>query len=310
MKWILVATLQSPYFVYRTQGGAGATDGHGRVRLDAFELAAKLSYALWGTMPDQTLTDAAASGKLATNDGVAKIARSMLSDARALPRLADFHDELFDVAAFRGVERNTTLFPKYYPAFATDAQEDVRRTVRTLVLEDHDGDVANIFASRTAFVNAPLAAVYGIDPATVPGLVEHPQTFVRVTMDPAQRAGILTHVGWLAMQGKTVDPSTIMRGVYMARHILCVPLAARRPVQRARIHRRTINRPTASASRTRPRAVASGATAARRASSIRSASASRASTLWGSSGPWTTESPSTPPAPSSSSARSAAQHRC
>jgi hypothetical protein len=226
MRWILIATLQSPYFVYRTEGGEGAPNAAGRVRLGGYELAAKLSYAIWGTMPDQALTSAAATGELATNEGVAAIARSMLDDARARPRLADFHDELFDVAAFRGVERKTSAFPKYYPEFASDAQEDVRRTVQALVLDDTHGGVEDIFASPTAFVNAPLAAVYGIDPATVPGLVANPKAFVRVSMDPKQRAGILSHVGWLAMQGKANDPSTIMRGVYLARHVLCVRIGS------------------------------------------------------------------------------------
>jgi hypothetical protein len=229
MKWILVTTLQSPFFVYRTQVGEGEADAAGRVRLGRFELAEKLSYSIWGTIPDQALTEAAAAGKLATNEGVAKAARSMLADPRARERLAHFHDELFEVGNFRGVERQTSLFPKYYPEFAADAQEDVRRTLEALVLEDTHGGVEDVLASPTAFVNARLAAVYGIDPASVPGLVEQPQKFVRVTMDERQRAGILSHVGWLAMHGNATNPATIMRGVFLARHILCIPLGSPPP---------------------------------------------------------------------------------
>lgn len=226
VRWILAGVLQSAGFLYRIEGGEGPVV-NGRARLGPYELASKLAYALWGTMPDDTLRGAAASGKLSTSDGLAAVVQEMLADARVEPAFADFHDQLFRVRAFAGAVRQTSLFPQYYPRFGADAQEDVRRTVRDLLVTNA-GTVADLYASRTAWVNAPLARIYGIDPAAVPALAAAPDSFARVEM-PGPRAGILSHVGWLAMEGKAKDPATILRGVFVARHVACVPLGSPPP---------------------------------------------------------------------------------
>jgi hypothetical protein len=228
-RWIITATLESPNFLYRVEGGEGALQ-NGRARLGAYELAAKLSYALWGTMPDATLEGYAAADRLATNDGVAAVAQEMLRDPRADAQLLDFHEQLFLADRYAGITRQQELFPRWYTQFGSDAQEDVRRTIRELVI-DHPGTVKDLYASPTAFTNARLAPVYGIDPATVPELAAHPDSFAKVTMN-APRLGLLTHAGWLAFEGHAKDPATIQRGAYFARHVLCLPLGSPPPAAR------------------------------------------------------------------------------
>jgi hypothetical protein len=228
-RWIITATLESPNFLYRVEGGEGTVQG-GRARLGAYELAAKLSYALWGTMPDATLEGYAAAGKLATNDGVAAVVQEMLGDPRAEAQLLDFHEQLFLADRYAGITRQPELFPQWYAEFGTDAQEDARRTIRELVI-DNPGTVKDLYSSPTAFINARLAPVYGIDPATVPELAAHPGSFAKVTMS-APRLGLLTHAGWLAFEGHAKDPATIQRGAYFARHVLCLPLGSPPPAAR------------------------------------------------------------------------------
>jgi hypothetical protein len=228
-RWIITATLESPNFLYRVEGGEGAVRD-GRARLGAYELAAKLSYALWGTMPDATLEGYAAADRLATNDGVAAVAQEMLRDPRADAQLLDFHEQLFLADRYAGITRQQELFPRWYTQFGSDAQEDVRRTIRELVI-DNPGTVKDLYASPTAFTNARLAPVYGIDPATVPELAAHPGSFAKVTMN-APRLGLLTHAGWLAFEGHAKDPATIQRGAYFARHVLCLPLGSPPPAAR------------------------------------------------------------------------------
>ncbi len=241
VRWILTAVLQAPYFLYRVEGGGaepvderhgigsatqlGPNDG--RVRLGDYELASKLSYALWGTMPDDKLTGYAKSKKLATNDGVAAVAKEMLADPRAASALMDFHEQLFGVDKFGRIVRQTGVFPKFYPDLGRDAQEDIRRTIKELVI-DNPGTVKDLYSSDVAYVNASLAKVYGMDPATIPGLDASPGSFVRVKM-PDKRAGILMHVGWLAMLAHEQDPSPIQRGVFMARRALCIALGSPPP---------------------------------------------------------------------------------
>lgn len=236
IRWILTAILEAPYFLYRVEGGVAdpIQERHGigsatqlaaiddRVRLGDYELASKLSYALWGTMPDDKLTAYAQSKKLATNDGVAAVVKEMLADPRATWALMDFHEQLFGVDKFGRIIRQTGVFPKFYPDLGRDAREDIRRTIKELVI-DNPGTVKDLYSSDVAYVNARLAKVYGIDPATIPGLDASSASFVRVKM-PDKRAGILMHVGWLAMEAHPKDPSSIQRGVFMARRVLCLAL--------------------------------------------------------------------------------------
>lgn len=221
VRWILAGVLQSASFLYRIEGGEGAI-ADGRARLGPYELASKLSYALWGTMPNDELRGYAASGKLSRPNTLTSIVKTMVAAPSFDRTLLDFHDQLFRIPAFSGVVRQTTLFPKFYPEFGADAQEDARRTIRDLIVAN-PGTVSDLYGSKIAWVNAPLARVYGLDPVAVPGLAAAPTSFMRVEM-PGPRAGILSHVGWLAMQGKSKDPATIQRGVFIARHTLCLPL--------------------------------------------------------------------------------------
>jgi hypothetical protein len=223
VRWILTATLQSPYFLYRVEGGEGSVT-NGRVRLGPYELAEKLSYALWGTMPDATLEGYARDGKLVTQDGLRAVVGQMLDDSRADAQLLDFHEQLFVVDGYSGITRQPAVYPNFYVGFGGDAREDARRTIRELVI-DRPGTVADLYASPVAFVNARLATVYGVDASKVPKLVANPAAFVKIAMGEPRR-GLLSHAGWLAFEGQAKDPATIQRGAYFARHVLCIPLGS------------------------------------------------------------------------------------
>lgn len=227
-KWILVSILQSPQVLYRFDLG-GNDIKYSRVRLDPYETAAKLSYALWDTMPDDALFAHAKSGKLSTSAGVAEVAREMLASPKASSTLATFHDQLMFVWDYEVAKRNPATFPRYYDEFQADAMEDVRRTVKDLLIDNPKGTVKDLYSSTTAYVTAKLAPIYDIDPSTVPGLVANPTQFTKVQMDPKKRIGILMHPGWLAYEAAPKDPSIIRRGAYLARHVFCLPLGSPPP---------------------------------------------------------------------------------
>lgn len=228
VKWILISLLQSAQLLYRFDLGDPVAKT-ARVRLDPYEIAAKLSYALWDTMPDDELTEHARSGKLNTKAGVAEVAREMVASPKANATLATFHDQLMFVWDFEQAKRNPAAFPRYYDQFQAEAMEDVRRTVKDLVIDNPKGTVKDLYSSTTAYVTAKLAPVYDIDPSTVPALVANPTQFTKVNMDPTKRVGILMHPGWLAYEAAPKDPSIIRRGAYLARHLLCVPLGSPPP---------------------------------------------------------------------------------
>lgn len=230
VKWALTTILQSPHLLYRVAlGEADAVNG--RARLGAFEIATKLSYGLWGTMPDEALEDAARTGKLSTKEGVAQVARDMLQDPRAAAALLDFHDLLYLVDHYPEVKnRPVDLFPKFYPTMMKDTQEDVRRTVRELVI-DNNGGWKELLTSSIAYVNRDLAGVYGVDANSIPELANASSSdvWVKVDLDPSQRKGLLTHAGWLTYQGSPKDPAPIHRGAYVARHVVCQQLGSPPP---------------------------------------------------------------------------------
>jgi hypothetical protein len=224
VNWILNAVLQSPKFIYRISlGVADAKDG--RARLTASEIATKLSFGLWGTMPDDALVAKAKAGSLDTPAGVAQVAADMLKDPRSAVSLLDFHDQLYLVNFFTMVQnRPLDLFPNFYDGFMNDAIQDMRLTVSQLVVKGNGG-VKELTTSPVAFVNTALAPVYDIDPATVPALAgAAPDTFAQVALDPTKRKGLLMHAGWLAYEGSPGEPSPIHRGAFIARHVICTPL--------------------------------------------------------------------------------------
>lgn len=210
------AMLQSPHFVYRAelQPAPGADQP---VPLSPYELAARLSYALWGTMPDDDLLEAAASGALDSPEGVGVEVSRMLEDARAEDTLVHYHELLLSVGRYRDITRSSMLFPSFSAAVPTAMQDEVRLFVRDVF--ESDGGVRDLYTSRFTYVNEPLAAIYGL--SGVSG-----DEMRRVSLEGTDRAGLLTMGGFLALNSSSIDSDPIHRGVFVNHRVLCAPLPA------------------------------------------------------------------------------------
>lgn len=213
---VIEAMLQAPSFVYRIETSERALDGV--IALDSYEIAARLSYALWNTMPDAELLSAAAADRLRDPGEVTLQAQRMLQDARAQATVAHFHDQLFEVDRFAGIKPSTTLLKDAPANLGALAAEENRRFVQDLVFAQH-GSYADMLTSTTTFVNAELAKLYGL-----PG--SFGAQFVKASLDPAERAGLFTQIGFLALHATSVNPDPIHRGVFLARRITCTEIAA------------------------------------------------------------------------------------
>src|SRR5690606_36650125 len=105
---LAIATmLASPQFLYRSE--LGQSIGNGRYRLDDYEIASSLSYLLWGSMPDDTLLDAAAAGTLRSSDGRLAQVERMLQDARARERFADFASQWLGTSYLLGAFKDPDI---------------------------------------------------------------------------------------------------------------------------------------------------------------------------------------------------------
>jgi hypothetical protein len=216
----VAAFLQSPYFLYRAElSEEPATVGSPLVPLGNWEIASRLSYSIWNSMPDDELFRAAAAGELAL--GVdAQIAR-MISTPRARATVRRFFDQLYGGDRYASLSKNPTLYPDFTPTIAAEMRAELGKFAENVY--GQGGGVRELLTSTTTFVTPHLSAIYGLTP---PGTgIPDADGFVQVQLDPSQRAGLLTLSGFLSWKGTASQPNTIQRGVFINRKIICQPLS-------------------------------------------------------------------------------------
>lgn len=215
VRLIVEALMTSPHFLYRTELSHEATGGI--VKLDGYELANRLSYTLWNTLPDETLFAAADDGSLSDSAGLRAQVDRMLKDDRATAVFTKVLSQAMSVYRYSGISPNQTVFPDVPDNLAELATEELAlimkdaytngRTYRELLLEP-----------RT-FVNADLAPLYGLEGS-------YGSEFEQVQLDGDERRGLLTTVGFLASNSSSVNPDPIHRGLFVAQTLLCSQVSA------------------------------------------------------------------------------------
>lgn len=206
----LQAMLQSPQFLYRDEQ-ALAPVPQPVVTLAGYEIASRLSYFLWGSMPDKELLEAAANGTLNSPAGIKLQAERMLADPRANDGLMRFFALWL---YFDGVE-NTEKFTGAYPQYTHELAKAWRSSLELFVRDvlDHEGTLPALLTSNVMYTNSTMS-MYG--PTT--GSTD----FVRNVM-PNQRKGLLTQPGFLAFKAMPDGSSPVRRGVFVLDFLLCQP---------------------------------------------------------------------------------------
>jgi hypothetical protein len=211
---VIAAMLQSPDFLYRIES---STDVSGdRIWLGSYEVASRLSYTLWNTMPSDELLTAAANNGLATLSDVAAWSRRLLDDPRAQPTLARFHEQVFEVSGFGSGSKDPVRFPTFTSDLEPVLKEEARLFIEDVIVKKNGG-IPELLTTPAAFVSDRTAPFYGLPP----GMGSSPR---RVELDPARRAGLLTQVGFLSKHGGLVQSDPIHRGVIINFNVLCVEL--------------------------------------------------------------------------------------
>ena len=209
------ALLQSPHFLYRAELRVEEKDGV--ITLSGHELASRLSYLLWNTMPDDALLAAAAAGELGTTEGVRAAATRLLDDPRARAQLRRFHQQAYQLEEYRDLDKSPAAFPAWRRELGAMMEEETLRFLDDVVARD--GGVADVLLSNRAFVNADLAAIYGLTGT-------FGADYQAVDLDPTVRAGFVTRAGFLARNATLTEPDPIHRGVFINLSILCRPIQA------------------------------------------------------------------------------------
>ena len=209
---VVQAMLESPQFLYRLELESTPT-GETR-QLDAYEVASRLSYFLWGTMPDEVLFDLAADDALQTPEQIEAAARSMMEDARARDAVVDFHRQWLAFEEVETASKNTAVYPDFDSELRQASRDELDLFVEHHIF-DGAGTVRALLTGTETYVNAPLAELYGIEGVT--------GGWEPVHLDPSERSGILTSAGFLAGQAHQVNPSPVLRGVFVLGQVLCSP---------------------------------------------------------------------------------------
>ncbi|HET6585141.1 MAG TPA: DUF1592 domain-containing protein [Nannocystaceae bacterium] len=202
---ILRTMLQEPEFLYRVEFGTPVAGEPGLFELSQFEVATRLSYLVWGSTPDDALLDRAADGALGDSAGLRAAALDMLTDPRAVERVARFHAMWLGYA----------VLP--HPAALSSAmQAETTALVERVVFADKR-PWQDLFRFPQTFVSDMLAEHYGLP---LPGSDEP----VWVDYGESGRQGILSHGSFLSIGAKFEDTSPVLRGKFVRERLFCQPL--------------------------------------------------------------------------------------
>jgi hypothetical protein len=204
----MAAILMSPNFLYRPE--LGTTGG----ALDAHELASRLSFFLWETLPDEALLAAAEDGTLLTDDALAAQVDRMLADDRARDGVRALFTQLFELDELDHLVKDPTVFTYLRDSLGDSAREETLLGLEALIFED-DGSYLDLFTTRRTFLDRDLAALYGVVAPTREGFGE---TWLP---DDGGRAGLFGQASFLAVHSHPTGTSPTLRGMFIREVILC-----------------------------------------------------------------------------------------
>lgn len=201
-KRVVLLALKSPQFLYL---------GLESKKPDGFEVASRLSFGLWDSLPDKELWKLAAQGELRTREQVAQQARRMLSDPRARAKMQYFFAHWLQMNHVEGLSKDDKLFPGFTPDIIADLRASLNVFLEDTVWNG-SSDYRALLLADYLFLNNRLAEFYGVSTNTT-------DDFVKVTLGK-ERSGVLTHPYLLAAFSYQKFTSPIHRGVFLTRNIV------------------------------------------------------------------------------------------
>jgi hypothetical protein len=203
VKRVVLLTLKSPRFLYLGLDGS---------KPDDFEVASRLSFGLWDSQPNRELTKLAANGALRSSAQVSQQARRMLDDPRARAKMQYFLQQWLQMNRVEDFSKDATLYPGFTPEIVADLRTSLKLFLDDVVWSP-SSDYRRLLLEDDLFVNNRLASFYGVSTNT-------DDDFFKVSFDPKQRSGVVTHPYLLAAFSYQKSSSPIHRGVFLTRNIV------------------------------------------------------------------------------------------
>ena len=226
MKPALVSLLVAPHFLYRVEADRAARAADGSYALDGYELASRLSYFLWSSMPDDELLAAAATGKLTDDAELLRQTRRMLADLRSAALAQNFATQWLAIRNVENFQPEKKRFGEFGSALRNAVMQEPVLLFQS-VLADHASLLTLLDADYT-FANEDLAKLYKF---TLPPLPDEEQKkesnrriMRRVPLPPdAHRGGVMTTAAVLMASSHPTRTSLVKRGKWVLDNLLGTP---------------------------------------------------------------------------------------
>jgi hypothetical protein len=209
----LAATLISPFFIFKVEVDDDPTSTEPR-RLDAYELATRLSYTLWSTLPDDALLAAAESGALLTDAGLSAQIDRMLDDPRSDTLLQAFAGRWLEFEELEAHEVSAEVFPEFTPEVARAMKLEAHHFMRDFLRSERP--VKELLTASFTYVDETLASYYGL-----PFEAAEEGAFTRVDTTGSARSGLLTLGALLTVTSFSARTSVVRRGEFVFSRFLC-----------------------------------------------------------------------------------------
>ena len=212
MRKTLAMLLVSPKFIYLVEPSASADKARD---LNAYEIATRLSYFLWASMPDDQLLELASSGELLKPDVLRSQVKRMQQDEKFNRFARHFSSQWLGLSAMKNVAINPTA----YPGFSDEIRENLKQETLAFAAHVFTNDIScrNFVSSDFAVLNQVVARHYGIDGV-------YGSQFRPVQLSPDQdRGGVLTHGSMSILGSDGTDSNPIYRGVWLRKRLFADP---------------------------------------------------------------------------------------
>jgi mono/diheme cytochrome c family protein len=211
----LSAVLVSPEFLFRVELDPDRLAQGAAYRISDLELASRLSFFLWSSLPDEELLDAAIRGTLSRPEELERQARRMLADPRSYNLASNFAGQWLGLRSLESFDPNVRLYPDFDDNLRQAFRQETELFVDSILREDRR--VGDLIKADYTFLNERLAKHYGI--RNVYG-----GRFRRVTLAPgSERGGLLRHGSILAVTSYATRTSPVLRGVWVLDNIFGAP---------------------------------------------------------------------------------------
>ena len=210
----LKAILVSPHFLFRIERDPDLDNPDARHEIRQHELATRLSYFLWSSMPDEELFQAAEEGTLRGPKKLESQIRRMLEDPKSYALVENFAGQWLQLRNLESISPDPDRFPEFDEELRTAMRRETELFFESIMREDRS--IVDFLDARFTFLNERLARHYGIE--GVKG-----DEFRRIALEDERRGGVLTQASVLTVSSYPTRTSPVIRGKWLLENILGAP---------------------------------------------------------------------------------------